>query len=121
MVWDRIMITLLIIYPFLPSGITFDEVRTRLLFYERRVNFVCNREHGIVLHQAFVAAITSTAASGSTQPNQHNSSKGCNNKRNDRGRNNNRNNKSCHNNNTTKLLFTTSNIFQEYAYKSYLL
>ena len=31
---------------FLPGGITFDEVRTHLLFHDHCVNFVYNRQHG---------------------------------------------------------------------------
>ena len=38
------------------SGIKFDEVRMRLLFYERHVNFIRTQEHGLAVHQAFAAS-----------------------------------------------------------------
>ena len=82
---------------FMPGDITLDEVRTRLLFHERRVQFVHNCDHGSAPHQAF--AVATTATTGSTSLNQSTLSKGRNSKVNKGRNNNNRNNKGRNNNN----------------------
>jgi len=80
---------------FLPGGITFDEVRTPLLFHQCYISFVCAWEHRVVSHQDFVATTSGFASTttGSASSNIINRSRGRNNKGNNHGNHNNQNNK----------------------------